>query len=316
VPLAALEGELVDAVERLWPSVVRVDRGAPPGPAGTNPFPPSGSGSGLIWSSEGLLVTNEHVVRGRPPISVTLSTGESLDAAIVGADPLTDIALLRLPRRQLAGAPRARSSELRVGQLALAVGHSLGLPGGPTVSLGVVSALHRPIPGSDFVLEGLLQTDAAINPGNSGGPLADLTGAVIGLNSATVPFAQGVGFAVPVDTVGSIVRELETTGRVRRGWIGIHGVGVDAAVARRYRLTRMRGVLVAEVVQNGPADRAGLRPGDVVTRVESSGIRGFHDLVTALSTVPIGGAVDLAFDRSGREKRTVLQVAESPATGP
>ena len=312
--LAGLEEELTQAVDRLRPSVVLIERTGSRGSSPTDPVPFQGAGSGVVWDAGGLVVTNEHVVHGSPRLRVVLADGQEFSGETVGADPLTDVALLRVAGQGLPAAPRGDSARLRVGQLALAIGNSLGLPGGPTVSVGVVSALNRPLPGTDFVLEGLLQTDAAINPGNSGGPLADLHGAVIGLNSAVVPFAQGVGFAVPVNTVDVIAHQLLVSGRVVRPWLGIQGLGVDRAVARRLDLARTRGVFVAETIDGGPAARAGLQPGDVLIRVGSSGVRGFHDLVAAVSGLPIGAVVDLAYVRGGSERTTVLQVEESPST--
>ncbi|HYK93041.1 MAG TPA: trypsin-like peptidase domain-containing protein [Thermoplasmata archaeon] len=310
--LAELEAELTSAVDRLRPSVVAIERDGAAARDGTDISPARGSGSGVVWERSGLIVTNEHVVREATRLSVSFADGTELTGTPIGSDPLTDVAVLRVPTEQAPAAPRGDSSALRVGQLALAIGHSLGLPGGPTVSTGVVSALNRPLPGTDFVVEGLIQTDAAINPGNSGGPLADLRGSVIGINSAMVPYAQGVGFAVPVNTVSLVVRQLLASGRVIRPWLGIHGVGVDAAVAKRFDIARARGVLVWDALKGGPAERAGLRAGDVVVRVGSSGIRGFHDLVGALAALPVGAVVDLGFVRSGVERSTVVSVEESP----
>src|SRR5579862_7568446 len=198
---AALEDELTAAVERLRPAVVQIHRRERRAPTPSEPLLPSGSGTGTVWDPAGRIVTNEHVVHAAEALEVTLPDGEVRSARVVGADPLTDIALIEVNGGRLTAATRGRSRDLRPGQIALAIGNALGLPGQPSVSLGVVSAVNRPLPGSDFVLEGLLQTDAAVNPGNSGGPLANLHGAVIGINTAVVPFAQGVGFAVPVDTV-------------------------------------------------------------------------------------------------------------------
>ncbi len=314
--LAEFEEELTLAVERVRPSVVVIERSATRRGPTTDPFPAAGTGSGVVWDPNGIIVTNEHVVRDAPSLRVVLPEGEPVAAELVGSDAMTDVAVVRVPVRRLPAATRGDSSRLRVGQVALAIGNSLGLPGGPTVSLGVVSALNRPLPGTDFVVEGLIQTDAAINPGNSGGPLADRYGSLIGINTAMVPFAQGVGFAVPVNTVAAVVRQLLEAGRVVRPWLGIHGLGVDRAVARRFGLPRASGVLIAETVPRGPAARAGLRPGDILFRVGSTGVRSFRDLVQALSSLPVGAAVDVAFERTGVEGTAVVQVLETPAAAP
>ncbi|MCI4337332.1 MAG: trypsin-like peptidase domain-containing protein [Thermoplasmata archaeon] len=311
---AAMESELIQAVDRLRPAVVQVHRSerraATPSPL----LVPTGTGSGTVWDRDGSVVTNEHVVHDADALAITLPDGEVRSAQVLGADPLTDLALIRVEGGGLTPAPRGRSADLRIGQIALAIGNALGLPGGPSVSVGVVSALNRPLPGSDFVLEGLLQTDAAVNPGNSGGPLADLRGAVIGINTAVVPFAQGVGFAVPVDTVATVVAQLQRHGRVVRPWLGIQGIGVDRGIAQRVGLRRAYGVLVREVDPRGPAARAGLRPEDIVTRVGSTGVHGFRELVSSLAELPVGGTVEIAFERSGEARTAILHLVEQRAS--
>ncbi|TLX99754.1 MAG: trypsin-like serine protease, partial [Thaumarchaeota archaeon] len=159
------------------------------------------------------------------------------------------------------------SESLKAGQIVLAIGNALGLPGGPTVSMGVIGALGRPLPGTDFVLEGFIQTDAAINPGNSGGPLADLSGNVIGINTAMIPFAQGVGFAIPTHTVNRVVEQIIRHGRVVRPFLGISGVDMNPAIARRFNLPVDSGVLLADVGRDTPAYEGGLRSGDIIFRV-------------------------------------------------
>ena len=305
-----LESELVAAVDRLGPSVVRIDRGSPRGP---HPSADTGAtGSGVVWDATGLVVTNEHVVRGAAGVMVRFADGTTEPGTVVGSDPRTDIAAVHVARSDLVPAPRGDSSRLRVGQLAIAIGHALDLPGGPTASVGVVSGLNRPLLGGSYVLEGFLQTDAAINPGNSGGPLADLSGAVIGLNAAVAALAQGIGFAVPVNTVRSVVDALARRGRVDRGWLGVVGIPLDDATARRHSLARRRGVWLTEVVPGGPADGAGLKRGDIVIRIGSEGVRDLPDVVRALQRVRIGEGVDLAVVRDGVERRTILRVARAP----
>lgn len=313
---AALEEELTAAVERLRPAVVQVRRRERRTSTPSEPLVPTGSGTGTIWDPAGRIVTNEHVVHNADALEVVLADGETMPARVVGSDPLTDVALLAVDGHRLTPAPRGRSRDLRPGQIALAIGNALGLPGQPTVSLGVVSAVNRPLPGSDFVLEGLLQTDAAVNPGNSGGPLADLRGAVIGINTAVVAFAQGVGFAVPVDTVDAVVEQLARDRRVIRPWLGIHAVSVDREVAEQFALGRAYGVLVRQVDPGAPAADAGVRPGDVITRVGDRGVHGFRELVQALAERSVGDSVDVALERSGRSVTTALRLVEKPGTPP
>ena len=248
VALAAQQDELVAAVATLTPSVVRIVR-TTERRRHRRLGEETAAGTGFVVDDRGHLVTNHHLVRGGGGIHVTFADGSTLPGELVGADPLTDIALLRVVRKGPAPVTFADSDRLRVGQFALAIGNSLGLPGSPSVSFGVVSAVGRPLPWASHVLEGLVQTDAAINPGNSGGPLADLSGQVIGVNTAIVPFAQGVGFAVPSNTIRYVIDALLEHGRVVRPWLGIQAVtrlDGDGALAHPV------GVYVAEVVDHGP----------------------------------------------------------------
>ena len=314
--LGRLEPEITGVVETIRPAVVRLERPAQPFRGLDDPRPPTGSGSGVLIDGAGLLLTNDHVVRGVSEVRVTLAEGEERVGVVRGEDPLTDLALVALPTARYPSARLGDSGQLRVGQFALAVGNSLGLPGEATVSLGVVSALGRPIPGSDFILEGLIQTDAAINPGNSGGPLVNLAGEVIGVTTAIVPFAQGVGFAVPSNTARQVVTALRQHGRVLRPWLGISVGELVPGLRRRLRTHRAYGLAVSAVVPSGPAAAAGLRPGDVLFRAGSTGVHRLRDLVEALASVPIGGSVDVAFARGAREFRTQIRVVEAPMARP
>ncbi|MGA7923447.1 MAG: trypsin-like peptidase domain-containing protein [Thermoplasmata archaeon] len=310
--LIALEEDLTAAVERLRPSVVSVSRplegrGRTRGNPGVR-----GAGTGIIVASRGFLVTNHHVVEGTGRVDVRLADGTDRSGEVVGADAATDLAVVRVDGRDLPAADLADSDRLRTGQFALAVGNSLGLPGGPSVSLGVVSALGRPLPGSDFIFEGLIQTDAAINPGNSGGPLANLRGEVIGINAAMIPYAQGVGFAIPSNAVRRVMDQILAGGRVIRPWLGISGLAVDASVARRFRLATTWGVLVMEVVEDGPATKASISTGDVIQRVGPSSVHSLPDLLKALAHVPIGGRVDIGLVRNGVPRTAMVQLQEAP----
>jgi serine protease Do len=310
VALAAQQDELVAAVATLTPSVVRIVR-TTERRRHRRLGEETAAGTGFVVDDRGHLVTNHHLVRGGGGIHVTFADGSTLPGELVGADPLTDIALLRVVRKGPAPVTFADSDRLRVGQFALAIGNSLGLPGSPSVSFGVVSAVGRPLPWASHVLEGLVQTDAAINPGNSGGPLADLSGQVIGVNTAIVPFAQGVGFAVPSNTIRYVIDALLEHGRVVRPWLGIQAVtrlDGDGALAHPV------GVYVAEVVDHGPAGLAGVQPGDVIVRIGPYPVLQLHDLLVALSRVPIGGAVDVNVRRGPSELSTIVRIVEAPAT--
>lgn len=310
--LRELEEELTAVVERLRHSVVRIDRMGAATRSGEE-SPRTGSGSGVVLDPTGLVVTNDHVVRGAESVVIIGDDGRRRPGVVLGEDPPTDLALLRA-EGELDGLGLAArlgdSSTLRAGQFVVAIGNSLGLPGEPTVSLGVVSAVHRPLPGSDFVYEGLLQTDAAINPGNSGGPLATLGGEVVGVTTAIVPYAQGVGFAVPSGAVQRIVGQIQRDGRVRRPWLGVTLGPTEGVAARGSQ--RTTGLVVHDVSAGGPAHRAGVQPGDVLFRVGSTGVRSLRDLVEGLASAPIGGRVEVALARGREERRALIDVAEAP----
>jgi len=310
--LADLEARVASAVEAVAPSVAAVEatRLAPRGRGAGYPLP--SQATAVVTDREGFLVTNHHVVDGAAHLAVRLADGRELPAEVVGGDEVTDLALVRVDANDLPAARLGDSESLRVGQFVLAVGHALGLPGGPTVSLGVVSALARPLPGTDFVFEGLVQTDAAINPGNSGGPLVDLGGAVVGINTAVVPYAQGVGFALPIHAARRITDELRRTGRVVRPWVGVQVAELVPSLARQIAAEPHSGLLVAEVVPRSPAHRAGLRAGDVLCAVGPFEVRTVRELLESLARFPVGSDVALAFRRRGERLSASVPLQESP----
>ncbi len=228
--LPLYEEKITEAVDRLSQSVVTVDT-TKAKTARLSPFPRGGAGSGVIIKRQGYIITNNHVIEGATKVEIGLRDGRSFSGKVVGGDAQTDTALIRVEDYDLPEAQLGDSERLRVGQIAIAIGNTLGLPGGPTVSAGVISATGRPLPGADFIFEGLIQTDASINPGNSGGPLADLDGKVVGINTAMIPYAQGVGFALPINTVKRTVDQLIDRGRVMRPCLGISGVSVNSAIS-------------------------------------------------------------------------------------
>jgi serine protease Do len=309
--LSGFEGQVTAAVEKLSESIVsvssmRLERRF------FGMVPLEGQGSGIILDRNGLIVTNNHVIDGANQVHISLKDGRTFTGEVVGSDEATDVAVIRVDASDLPAAELGDSEAVRVGQLVLAIGNALALPGGPTVSMGVLSAKGRPLPGSDFIFEGLLQTDAAVNPGNSGGPLADLEGRIIGITTLMIPYAQGMGFAIPINTVKKIAQEILQNGRVSRRWIGISGVDVTPQLARRYSLQAESGFLVAEVVPRSPAEYAGLRNGDVVTGADGSGVKHTKDLLLAISKVGIGGKVKLDINRMGRTGTLEVSPAEAP----
>jgi len=316
MPLSEFERRITTAVEAVGPSVAGVESRHLARRRSASGFGFPARATAVVIDRSGYLITNEHVVEGAAQIRVHLPDGRDLDAEVIGGDEATDVALLRVDGIDLPPARLGASENLRVGQLVLAVGHALGLPGGPTVSVGVVSALGRPLPGSDFIFEGLIQTDAAINPGNSGGPLVDLEGAVVGINSAMVPFAQGVGFALPIHAVSRIADELRRHGRVVRPWIGVMVAELGPDLARQYSLAPWSGLLVAEVVARSPAHRAGIRTGDLIRQVGPIGVERVRDLLESLAQFPVGSEIQITLQRRGAPITVNLPLQEQPESVP
>lgn len=310
--LTELESQITGAVERLSESVVGIDSTRLTRDFRFGMVPVEGQGSGVIIDPSGIIVTNNHVIDESARVQVNLKDGRTFVGEVIGADPATDVALVKVKGENLPFATLGDSEKLKVGQIVLAIGNALGLPGAPTVSMGLIGALGRPLPGTDFVVEGLIQTDAAINPGNSGGPLADLDGKVIGMNTAMIPFAQGMGFAIPSETIKRTMEQITRHGRVVRPWLGISGMDVNKFVARRYNLAVEQGVLLAEVLREGPARDAGLRMGDIVIKIGESRVEGMKGLVTALSHLTIGDEVSVQFVRNGTSYETKLRLRETP----
>jgi len=309
--LSGFENQVTQAVEKLSESIVsvssmRLERRF------FGIIPSEGQGSGIILDRKGLIITNNHVIDGANQVHVSLKDGRTFTGEVVGSDEATDVAVIRVETPDLPAAELGDSETLRVGQIVLAIGNALALPGGPTVSMGVLSAKGRPLPGSDFIFEGLLQTDAAVNPGNSGGPLADLDGRIIGITTLMIPFAQGMGFAIPINTVKKIAQEILENGRVTRRWIGISGIDVTPQLARRYNLQTESGFLVAEVVPRSPADHAGLRNGDVVVGAGGSNVKQTKDLLLAISKVGAGDNISIDINRMGRRGVLEVRPTESP----
>ena len=310
--LSALENQVTEAVERLSESVVSIDSVRVTRDFRYGLVPIEGKGSGLIIDRKGYVITNNHVIDEATRVQIHLKDGRTFLGEVVGSDASTDIAVIKVDADNLPAASLGDSEKLKVGQIALAIGNTLGLQGGPTVSMGVVSALGRPLPGTDFIFEGLIQTDTAINPGNSGGPLADIGGNVIGMNTAMIPFAQGVGFAIPVNTMKWVVQQILEKGRVVRPWLGISGANMNQAIARRYDLPADSGVLVVEVDSRGPAYEAGMRVGDVIIQIGVHAVKQMKDILMALSKLAIREEVEVGFVRLNAKRKALLRLKESP----
>src|SRR5688572_15829898 len=253
------EDVLVSAVEKVGKSVVNIASVRMLQDQLFRVFPVEGVGSGVVIDEKGYILTNNHVIDDAERLKVTLTDGRVLRGRVVGNDEMTDLAVIKVEAEQpLPAAELGNSDDLKAGQIVMAIGNPFGLTGGPAVTAGIVSSLNRSIQASSGVLE-LIQTDAAINPGNSGGPLVNTKGQVIAINTANMPYAQGIGFAVPINTAKSILKELIEKGKVARPWIGISSIKVTPRLARFYGLPAREGALVAGVEPYSPADDAGLR---------------------------------------------------------
>jgi S1-C subfamily serine protease len=286
--LDAYSQAVTRAVELVAPSVVRIDV-AKTQPTPRGPGEGAGSGSGFIISSDGLVLTNSHVVHGAARIEVVLSDGRQPDAILLGEDPDSDLAVLRVYAPNLQPLTFADSSRLRVGQLAIALGNPYGFEA--SVTAGVVSALGRSLRSqTGRLMDDIIQTDAALNPGNSGGPLVNSRGEVIGVNTATILPAQGICFAIASNTTQLITGWLVKEGRVRRSYVGIAGqtTPIHARLRRYYRLTQDRGVLIVGVEPGSPARLAGLREGDVIVSFKDQPITGVDELLRKLVAAEIG----------------------------
>jgi len=272
-----------------------------------------GAGSGVIVSPDGYALTNNHVVKGAGRVEGVLHDGRVVSADIVGCDPDTDLALLRLGGGGHTPAKLGDSDELLVGEMAIAIGNPLGLQA--TVTAGVVSALRRTLRGDGGrLIEDVIQTDAALNPGNSGGALVDASGQVIGINTAIIGGAQGICFAVPINTAKRVIPELMRDGRVARGWFGIGGQTqeLSKALVRRLGLKSEAGVLAVAVSQGGPADRAGVHVGDVVLSLDGAATPSVDAVHKILTRETIGKRVVLEVLRDGAVVQLKLIVTERP----
>lgn len=291
------ENVLVSAVEKVSKSVVNIASVRMMHDQLFRVFPVEGVGSGVIIDSDGHILTNNHVIDDAERLKVTLADGRVLRGRVVGSDETTDLAVIKVESdAPLPVAALGDSSALKAGQIVIAIGNPFGLTGGPAVTVGIVSSLDRSIQTRTGVLE-LIQTDAAINPGNSGGPLVNTKGEVVAINTANMPYAQGIGFAVPVNTSKEILKELVERGKVSRPWIGIASVKVTPKVARYYGLPSAEGALVAGIEPYSPADDAGLRRGDVIKQVDGERIEDPSQIAGAVKKKKVNDTVTVTVNR-------------------
>ncbi len=269
-------------------------------------------GSGFVWSSDGIIVTNNHVVEGASRITVNFQDGTQLGAKLIGVDPDSDLAVLRVDAHGLTAAPIGTSGDLMIGETVVAVGNPFGLSG--SVTTGVVSALGRSVPSKEAgrTFTDFIQTDASINPGNSGGPLLNIEGKVIGINVAIYAQAQGIGFAIPVDRARKVIQDLLQYGQVHSAWIGAVTATMTPEEAKRLGVRTTKGALIVRIFPGSPAAAAGLRAGDVITAVGDRPVDSREAFSTSTATLPSGQAVELKITREGTARTISVRPSEPP----
>lgn len=306
------EKTVLDILERVSRSVVNISTVRLVSRMFYQVIPVEGMGSGTIIDQKGEILTNNHVVGGAERIAVTLWNGEELEGTIVGACSVHDTAIVKVEKEGLPAAELGDSEKLRVGQRVYAIGNPFGLSGGPTITSGVISATKRTIESQQGLVENLVQTDAAINPGNSGGPLVDLEGKVVAINTAIIPYAQGIGFAVPINTAKTCTADMLKRGISARPWLGIVGLSLNAEVAQHYGIPLERGVFVTKVADGSPAQVAGLMMGDIIMMMDKVTIDTVEDLLTEIHKRKVGENVRIMVFRRGFQQYFDVVLSKMP----
>jgi serine protease Do len=309
---------VTSAVERVIPGVVNISEVKLIKDAHLHVVPVPGVGSGFIIEDDGCILTNAHVVLGSAEIKVTLEDGRAFSGELRGIDTLMDLAVINIDADDLPVPEMAKNNDLKIGQMAIAIGSPLGLVGGPTVTAGVISALNRSIQTEMTFMEGLIQTDAAINPGNSGGPLINSSGVIIGVNSAIIPFAQGIGFAIPIQPALWIAEQLRVHGEIVRPWISINAVDINPKLMSFYDLPTNKGVVVTDVVPGSEADKSTIEVADIIIRMGEVPINSVRDMIRVMNKYSVGDKIEVELFR-GHEKvivATILEKAPTPQIPP
>jgi len=310
-----------DVVERVRPAVVQItNEQGQRGLFGGAQTIPAGVGSGVIYDADGHILTNNHVIEGAQRLLVTLPDGRSFPGDLIGADPVTDLAVVKIEGDNLPRATLAEDGSARIGDWVVAIGNALALEGGPTVTTGVISALGRAIQsppsedgsgGGSYLLD-LVQTDAAINPGNSGGPLLNLAGEVVGINTIVAGEAQGIGFAISTSTIRRIADQLVRDGRAVHPYVGIRYVPLNAATAAELGTDVREGIAVGDVVDGSPAARAGIEARDIVVAIDGQPLRGESAFAEAIERHGPGDTLTFTVRRGGDQRDFRVQLGEAP----
>ena len=337
VPALAMSSQaanpIVTIVKDTSPAVVNIDveavskRRVSPFPFGDDPIfrqffgdafkeytrsvPMKGRGSGFIVTKDGQILTNNHVVEGADKITVTLADGKTYKARVLGKDPTFDLAVIKIePKGNLPTLDLGDSDAVEVGEWVVAIGNPYGFE--HSVTAGVISAKNRSIHAEDVNFDGLLQTDAAINPGNSGGPLLNMDGRVVGINAAIVPYAQGMGFAIPVNMAKAIMDDLVSYGKVKRGWLGVAVQKLTPEIARAYGVDAENGAIISDVFPDSAAAKAGVKRGDVVVKLNGKDVEDANAFVQSVRTLSPGTTAELGIVRGGRNLTLKVTLDQRP----
>ena len=312
--LPGTEKDVIAAIEKVSPAVVSVATLRVIRENFFDTIPLRGLGSGIIFDSNGGILTNHHIVEDASRVEVVTTDGKKFKGEVLGSDATSDVAVVRVDGEDLPKVKLGDSDSLVVGQIAIAIGNPYGflLPG-PTATVGVVSALRRHIHIEDHMYEDLIQTDTAINPGNSGGPLVDSAGSVIGVNTANIPFAQGIGFAIPINTARMIAKEIIQNGRVVRPYLGISGVTLNRDIAESYDIPHENGVLVVKVGRGSPANKSGVSAGDVILEADKKPLKSWDDLQHTIQHRKVGENLELSLGRGADRGKVNVILAEAPS---
>jgi S1-C subfamily serine protease len=314
---------VADTVERVRPAVVSIVAEAIARDRFGNERSSFGSGTGVIFTTDGMVLTNNHVIEGAAKITVTMDDGSQLEAELLGADAIADLAVLQIPGPFETYLPLAQDVQLRVGEWVIAIGNALALPGGPTVTVGVVSALGRTIGGSTgSPLYDLIQTDTVINPGNSGGPLISLDGQLVGINTAVLrggggggrPSIEGIGFAINMETAVMVSDQLVKDGRVKWAWMGVFLADLIPEMAAELGLPIREGVVIQDVLPGGPSDQSGIRQGDIILSMGGDKVATVTDLTRLLrKEFAAGQDIEVKLFREGSTETLTLTLGERPS---
>ena len=313
IPISTDENLIINAVETVRKSVVNIASVRMMRDQLLRVFPTEGVGSGVIIDKKGRILTNYHVIDKADKLTITTNDGNLFDGFVVGADKYADLAIIGIKSKEaFSFAELGNSENLKLGQIVIAIGNPFGLTGGPTITAGIISSLNRKLQFENGILE-LIQTDAAINPGNSGGPLIDSSGKVIGINTAKMPYAQGIGFAIPISVAKTILSDLMENGRVTtRPWLGISALKITRHLAHYYRLPAEQGVLITEVQQNSPAGFADLRKGDIMVLLNGKLMQEPAQLSSFIQSMRVGDKVVVRINRYGKQFDKEIQLLTRP----